>query len=302
MPLMRPLCALRNLVRIGCSMAALPSYPSRVRSGHVAARPSGVAFRELLVLRHRVVLHDLALEDPDLHAARPIGRKCRRNTVVHIRAQSVQGHAAFPIPFHAGNLGPAQAPRAVDANAAGTKAHRRLHRPLHRAAKRNPPLELLRDRLGYQLGIKLRLPDLHDVDHHVRFREIGDLPAQLLDVRALLSDDNARPRRLHRDATFLVRPLDDDLGDRRLLEILHQLLADLHVLVQKLPVLVLAGVPARIPGAIDAEPQADWIDLLTHGPTPKAPSYEDAGVLSRTTMVRFANGFKIRPILPRPRG
>ena len=35
-----------------------------------------------------------------------------------------------------------------------------------------------------------------------------------------------------------------------------QLLADLHVLVQQRAVLVLAGVPARIPGAVDAEPQA----------------------------------------------
>ena len=47
-----------------------------------------------------------------------------------------------------------------------------------------------------------------------------------------------------------------------------ELLADLHVLVQQRAVLVLAGVPARIPGAVDAEPQTDRIDLLTHEPSP----------------------------------
>ena len=86
--------------------------------------------------------------------------------------------------------------------------------------------------------------------------ELGDLPAQLLDVGALLADDHARPRRLDGDPALLVRPLDHDLRYRRLLELLHQLLADLHVLVQQRAVLALAGVPARIPGAVDAEPQA----------------------------------------------
>jgi hypothetical protein len=54
------------------------------------------------------------------------------------------------------------------------------------------------------------------------------------------------PAPVDRHATLLVRPLDHDLGHRRLLEILHQLLADLHVLVQELAVLVLAGVPAQV--------------------------------------------------------
>ena len=66
------------------------------------------------------------------------------------------------------------------------------------------------------------------------------------------------------DAALLVRPLDDDLRDRGLLQALHQNLADLHVLVQELAVFVLAGEPARIPGPVDAETQADRIDFLTH--------------------------------------
>src|ERR1700676_3000501 len=66
-PLIRPLCALRNLVRIGCSMELSLSQLSKiVPVSALAARATGLALGHSLVLRHRVVLEDLALEDPDL--------------------------------------------------------------------------------------------------------------------------------------------------------------------------------------------------------------------------------------------
>src|SRR5215475_11066336 len=116
-PLMRPLCALRNLVRIGCSMAFRLSYSHPGRSGRVATRTSRLAFRHLLVLRHGVVLHDLALEDPDLHAAGAVGRLRGRDAVVDVGAQGVQRHAALAIPLHARDLGAAEAAAAIDADA-----------------------------------------------------------------------------------------------------------------------------------------------------------------------------------------
>src|SRR5215471_974955 len=245
----------------GCSPL---SVPCQERLRRVATRTPNLAFRHLLVLRHGIVFHDLSLEDPDLHAAGAVGGKSRGNAVVDIRAQRMQRHAALAIPFHARDLRAAEPARAIDADAAGAEPHRRLHGALHGAAEGHAALELLRDRFGDELGIELRLADLDDIDHDVGFRELGDLLAQLLDVGALLADDDARTRGLNSNAALLVRPFDHDFRYRRLLEILHQLLADLHVLVQQLAVLVLAGVPARIPGAVDAEPQADWIDLLTH--------------------------------------
>src|SRR5262245_32947563 len=116
-PLMRPLCALRNLVRIGCSMAQPLFVPSVAPcSGGVATRPSGLAFRHLLVLRHRVVLHDLALEDPNLHAAGAVGGERGGNAVVDVGAQRMQRHAALAIPLHARDLGAAQPTRAIGAD------------------------------------------------------------------------------------------------------------------------------------------------------------------------------------------
>src|SRR5438552_7786022 len=87
---------------------------------------AAVAFGHLLVLRHRVVLHDLAFEDPYLHAASAVRGKGGGNPIIDIRAQRVQRHAALAIPLHARDLGAAEASRAIDADAARAEPHRRL--------------------------------------------------------------------------------------------------------------------------------------------------------------------------------
>ena len=118
--------------------------------------------------------------------------------------------------------------------------------------------------LGDQRGIDLRLADLDDVEVHFRAREARELAAQLLDVGALLADQNAGARRVNGDAALLVRALDDDLGDAGLTALLHDVIAHAHVFVQQPAVLAAASEPAAVPGAVDAEAQADGIDFLTH--------------------------------------
>src|SRR5262249_58786475 len=161
MPLIRPLCALRNLVRIGCSMASNPCDPCYgPASGGIATRPSGLAFRHLLVLRHRVVLEDLSLEDPHLDAAGAVGGEGGGDAVVDVGAQRVQRHAALAVPLHPGDLGAAEPAGAVDTDAFRAEPHRRLHGALHGATERHATLELLGDRLGDQLRVELRPPAL----------------------------------------------------------------------------------------------------------------------------------------------
>src|SRR6266568_4814201 len=92
-----------------------------------------------------------------------------------------------------------------------------------------------------------------------------------IDVGTLLTDHHARTRRMDRHPGLLVRTLDHDLRHRGLLELLHQLGADLHVLVQQHAVAALAGVPARIPRSVDAETQPDRIYLLAHWSSPAMP-------------------------------
>src|SRR6188768_3433733 len=194
-PWMRPLCAFRNFVFFGCIMA-YALKPSLLRSSSVATRPRIVAFGHLLVLGHRVMLKDFALEDPDLDAAGAEGGERGRDAVIDVGAQRVQRHPAFAIPFHAGDFGAAETARAVDADAFGPEAHRRLHGALHGAAERDAALELLGDRFGDQGGIELRLADFDDVDDDIAVGHLGDGLAQLLDVGALLADHDAGASRV----------------------------------------------------------------------------------------------------------
>src|ERR1700680_3005110 len=267
-PWIRPLCAFRNFVFFGCIMALRPQTFC-CASSSVATRPRSVAFRHLLVLGHRVVLKDFALEDPDLDAAGAERGERGRHPVIDVGAQRVQRHAAFAIPFHPRDFGAAETARAVDPNALGAKTHRRLYRALHGAAERDAALELLGDRFGNQRGIEFRLADLDDVDDDVGSGDIGDLLAQLVDVGGFFADYHTRTRRVDRHPALLVRTLHHDPGHRRLLQLLVQDLADFDILVQQLAVFVLAGEPTRIPRPVDAETQSDWIYLLTHRSLPR---------------------------------
>src|SRR3984885_9378357 len=237
---------------------ALARFPARTMGGGM------VGIGQAFVLGHGIVLENLALEDPNLDAASAISGVRGGHAIIDVGAQSVQGHATLAVPFETGDFRAAETARAVDTDALGAETHRRLHRAFHRPPERTPPLKLLSDRLGDQRRIDLRLANLDDVDRHFRARQLRDLLAQLFDVGALLADDHAWAGGVNVDARLLVRALDDDLRNRRLLEALGQRLADLHVLVQQLAVFALAGVPARIPGAVDAEAQPDRIDLLSH--------------------------------------
>src|SRR3981189_2285848 len=225
-PWIRPLCAFRNFVFFGCIMA-YALKPFLFRSSSVATRPRSVALGHLLVLRHRIVLEDLALEDPDLDAAGAERGERGRHAVIDVGAQRVQRHPALAVPFHARDFSAAKAARAVDTNAFGAETHRRLHRPLHGAAESDAALELLRNRFGDQGGVEFGLADLDDVDDDVGIRDVGNALAQLVDVGALLADHHARTRRMDRHAALLVRALDHDLRHRGLLQRLGQILADL---------------------------------------------------------------------------
>src|ERR1700753_2462214 len=104
-----------------------PSNLLKKRSSSVATRPRSFALGHLLVLGHLIVLQDFALEDPDLDAAGAERRERGRHAVIDVGAQRVQRHPSLAVPLHARDFGAAQAARAVDADAFGAEAHRRLH-------------------------------------------------------------------------------------------------------------------------------------------------------------------------------
>src|SRR5437588_8152390 len=170
-----------------------------------------LALVETFVLGHRVVRQDLALEHPHLNAAGAVGGLRRGNTEIDIGAQRVQRHPPLAIPLHPRDLGAAEPAGAVDADALGAKPHRRLHGALHRAAEGDAALQLLGDALGDQLRLDLGLPDLDDIEADLAVRDLGDVAAQLVDVSALLADDDARARRMQGDAGLFRGALDQHL-------------------------------------------------------------------------------------------
>src|SRR3979409_2097649 len=171
-PWIRPLCAFRNFVFFGCIMA-YALKPSQNRSSSVPTGPRSVALGHFLVLGHRIVLKDFALENPDLDAAGAERGERGRHAIIDVGAQRVQRHTAFAIPFHARDFGAAEPTRAVDTDAFGAETHRRLHRPLHGAAESDAALELLGDRFGDQGGVEVGLADFDDVDDDGGRRDIG---------------------------------------------------------------------------------------------------------------------------------
>ena len=217
-------------------------------------------------------------------------------------------HASFAIPLHPRDLGAAQTSAAVDANALRAEPHGRLHGTLHHATEGHAPLELLRNIFGNKLGIDFRLADFDNVQMHFVVGEALHVVLQFLDVGALLSNHDAGPRGVDCNAALLVRSLDHDARDAGLLQPLVQVIADLDVFLQQPAVVPLAGVPARVPGPVYAEPQARGIDLLTHQTDSSAAADAPrelrffAFSSSRscaTTIVTCENGFSI--LAPRPR-
>src|SRR6185312_8511417 len=192
------------------------------------------------------------------------------------------------------------------------------------------------DVLGHQLGVDLGLANLDDVEMYLVGGEFLDVALQLLDIGALLADHHARPGRVNGDAALLVRTFDHDAGNARGLQLVAEIFADLDVFLQELAILLLARVPARVPGPVDAQTQAGRIDLLTHyafslpdffaagflaaaflagaflpelflasalasGASSVLPAFLSASRFSSTTMVIWLKNFSIPPELPRAR-
>src|SRR5213593_4142555 len=264
--------AIRHPARLQRLEAVLAEGQGRAALGlaaHVAALglavldPLGHQHGRLLGLGGRGGSQDLALEDPHLDADRP-GRRVRGGqAVVDVGADRVQRHAAVAIPLAARDLAAAQPARAGDADAVGAQAQRGRHRLLHGAAERDALLQLERDVLGDELRVELRMDDLLDVEVDLLGRARLQLVLQLLDLGALATDDDARPRGEDRDPRAVGRALDVDLRDAGVVELVLDEAPDLDVLVQEVGV-VLRREPARRPCPGRAEAEADRMRLLTH--------------------------------------
>src|SRR5205823_11971381 len=175
----------------------------------------------------------------------------------------VQWHPPLAVPLVARHLRAAQPPRAGHADALGAELLRGLDGLLHRPPESDAPLELGGDVLRHELRVGLRLAHLYDVEEHLVLRDLLQLLLDALDPGPALADDDAGTRGVHVDLHLAGGALDLDLGNARLPQLLLHVLAETDVLVQPLGVVLLL-VPLGIPGADDAEAEADRIYFLTH--------------------------------------
>jgi hypothetical protein len=175
----------------------------------------------------------------------------------------VQRHSAFVVALDARDLRAAEPAATLDLDPLRARTHRALHRALHRAAERDALRELVRDVVRDELRVELGMLDLFDVDADLLARELRELIAQLVDLRALLSDHHTRTPRVHGDDHFPRLPLDREIGDRGVPETRVQILAQQLVFLEQRRKIAV-GVPLRPMVARDTQPEADRIRFLPH--------------------------------------
>jgi hypothetical protein len=144
------------------------------------------------------------------------------------------------------------------------RADRGRQRTLHRPAEADPVLELLRDRLGDELRVELRALDLVDVDVHGLVRHAVDVLAERVDLDARLADHDPGPGGEDVDRDPLCVLADQDVRQARVRELVVDVLADPHVLLQEVREVLVARVPVRLPVVDDADAHPAGMDLLTH--------------------------------------
>src|SRR5437899_1484531 len=286
MPRRRPRCALRNFVRLGCSIAALllSWLRRRFRRCRLCARfrrlvgaarrrdPARLWFtagRACLFKRAdrgRRPLRDLvALVYPDLDADAAKRGAGFGSAVVDVRLQRVQRDPALPLLVSARHVGAAEPSCDADAHALGAALHCPQRCLLDGAAVRDAALYLLGDRPGDERRFDFREPHLVDVDANAASARFFEPAAQLIYPLAAAADDDSRTRCVDADRDLVGVSLDLDARDAGIRQHPLDRAADAQVLVQLLSI-VLVGVPLAVPGIDVAEAKAVGVNFLAHQP------------------------------------
>src|SRR5206468_8595369 len=208
--------------------------------------------------------HDLALVDPALDADAAERRARLVEAVVDVGAHRVQRDAAVGVALGARHLGAAEAPGDLDLAALRARAHRAGQRTLHRAPEGDAVLQLLRDRLRDELGVKLGTLDLEDVDLDLLARHPVEVPAQGVDLAAGLADHDARARGVDVHLHLVGVLADRDVRQAGVRELAGEVAADRDALGQVVGELLLVE-PVRLPVVDVAHAHGLGMDLLSHG-------------------------------------
>ena len=98
-------------------------------------------------------------------------------SVVDVRAEGVQRHAAFAVELGAGHFGATQTAGHLDTNALGASALRGLNALTHRTTEGHAGSELLGDALRNELRFEIGVLHLKDVELNLLARQLLELDA-----------------------------------------------------------------------------------------------------------------------------
>ena len=189
-------------------------------------------------------------------------------SVVDVRAEGVQRHAALAVELGAGHFRATQTAGHLDTNALGASALRGLDALTHRTTEGHAGSELLGDALRNELRFEIGVLHLEDVELNLLARQLLELHAQAVRLGTTATDDDARASGVQVDANAVTRALDCHLGDTGALEVVGQELADRdvfgHVVRVALSLGGGVGEPARPVVSGDSQTEPAGVDLLTH--------------------------------------
>src|SRR6185437_6172693 len=207
--------------------------------------------------------HDLALVHPTLDANAPESGTCLVEAVVDVGAHRVQRHAPIGVALCASHLSATESPGDLDLDALGAGAHGAGEGTLHGATEGDSVLQLLGDRLGYQLGIELGALDLEDVDLDLLGGHAVQVTPQGIHFGARLADHDAGPGGVDIDLEVVGVLADCDVREAGVRELAHDVLADLDVLGEILGEVALVE-PVGLPVVDITHAHCLWMNLLTH--------------------------------------
>src|SRR5882672_2293077 len=265
----------REISATPCFAVAAPAHLLSVfhflRHQHRSVLASRISSRLLrrgdrfaFLLKLRSLLGNVfALIDPAFHANHAIRGVGFRGAVINIRTQRLQRQPSLQVPLLARDFRAIQPARYAYLDAFTAEAQRRIHRFAHRAPERHALFELQRNRFRHELRIQLRPVHFQDVNVHFALGALLHVLLQLVDLRALAPDDDAGTRGVNSDDQFVGGALDLDRADARALQLFLQLLAELHVFVKQVGV-VLVRVPPRLVRLVVAQPESVRMRLLSH--------------------------------------
>src|SRR5687768_13113208 len=208
-------------------------------------------------------IHDLAAVDPHLDADLSERGLRFRQTVIDVRAQSVQRQLSLKVPLTAGDLSAIQTATHLDLNSLCAETKRLFDGLSHRAAKSDALFELRGNLLGLQLRVQFRLVDLLDRNEHFTSGLHREIALEFVDLSALASDDDSRSRGIDDDLQTVRGSFDIDVRNAGARETLFQISFQFEVFEQELAELLFRK-PMRVPVFVVAESKTVWMNFLTH--------------------------------------